>query len=396
VGVLIGPSVFGLIGGDSSIITEFFAKEFHLPTIEAREVAHETKNLILNVLAELGVIVLLFSVGLETNLRALLKLGGRAFTVAVAGVILPFMLGAGLTLSLSYRTEEALFIGAAMVATSVGITARVLSDIGKLQTSEARIILGAAVIDDVLGILVLSAVLAILGEGRSPLEIVGLIIVSFTFMVVVVAAGVLGVRRISVHFERLHIHNPAFTISLLLCLGLASAAAQIGLAAIIGAFLAGLVFGESVEQEQLAHAVRPIYELLVPIFFVVTGSKVELASFSNTSIIWLGALVTVLAIIGKFIGCGMAATGMGSRSMAIIGVGMAPRGEVGLIVATIGLSNNIFTEANGLYSVVVIMSIVTTLVVPPILTLLFRGYQSIELNPPPNDIAIVNEEAEIG
>jgi Kef-type K+ transport system membrane component KefB len=265
-----------------------------------------------------------------------------------------------------------------MVATSVGITARVLSDMGQLQTSEARIILGAAVIDDVLGILVLSVVLGVVKQNTSPLEIAGLVLVSFGFMALVVVVGVFGVRRYSIHWEKLHLHNPAFSISLAVCLGLAAVAGFIGMAAIIGAFLAGLVFGESKEREQLLEAIQPIYHLLVPVFFVISGSKVDLASFGNANVIWLAVAITLLAILGKFVGCGLAAYGMGKRSMAIIGVGMAPRGEVGLIVATIGLSNNIFTSTNGLYSVVVIMSIATTLFVPPVLKVLFGKSAQVE------------------
>jgi Kef-type K+ transport system membrane component KefB len=373
-GIIIGPSLLGLIGNPSPISIQFFEEVAKLPLAEAKEVAKDATKLIFEVLAELGVIVLLFSVGLETNLNALIKLGGRAMAVAIMGVIFPFVLGAGLTIALNYKFEESLFIGAAMVATSVGITARVLRDIGKLQTAESRIILGAAVIDDVLGILVLTVVLGISKQGVSVLEIAGLIAVSFGFLGLGLLIGVFGVRRISIHFDKLHLHNPAFAISLIVCLGLAAAASQIGLAAIIGAFLAGLIFSESTEQKSLEHAIRPVFELLVPVFFVITGSKVQLSSFTNGSILTIAAAITVLAILGKFIGCGLAALSMGKRSAAIIGIGMAPRGEVGLIVASIGLTQNVFTPTNGLYSVVVVMSIVTTVIVPPILSLLFKDY----------------------
>ncbi len=370
-GILIGPTMLGWIGKESQLVTEFFGKQAHLAPEAAREVGLEANSLILNVLAEIGVIVLLFSVGLETNLPALLKLGGRAISVATLGVIFPFVLGVGYTLWLGYRNDESFFIGAALVATSVGITARVLSDLGRLQTVEARIILGAAVADDVLGILIVSLVLGISRQGVSALELISLALTSFLFIGLVVGVGVLGVRRFSIHFERLHIHNPAFTISLAVCLGLAAAAAQIGLAAIIGAFLAGLIFSETREREQLIQAIQPIYQLLVPIFFIVTGSKVDLFNIGNSSVLGLTVVIIGLAIIGKLIGCGLGAWGMGRRSIAIIGVGMIPRGEVGLIVATLGLSTGIFTAANGLYSTVVFMSIVTTLVVPPFLKLLY-------------------------
>jgi Kef-type K+ transport system membrane component KefB len=378
-GVIIGP-VLGLLGSAKAPLKEFFVEETAktgtaISSAAATVVAKDANLIIFNTLAELGVIILLFKVGLETNLSALLRVGGQALIVAIAGVVLPFMLGGGLIWALGFKFNEVLFVGAAMVATSVGITARVLSDLGRLQTPEGRIILGAAVIDDVLGLLVLTVVKGMAREGIQLAELITLIIFSLGFVVLVVLVGVYGIKRFSTHLDSLHISNPYFAVGLAVCLGLAAAAAFIGLAAIIGAFLAGLIFGESRERDRLEHAINPIYELLVPVFFVITGSKTDLSSFTNLNVLGLAAAITVLAILGKFVGCGLASLNMGRRSAAIIGVGMAPRGEVGLIVASIGLGAGIFTAANGLYSVIVIMSIVTTLFVPPLLKILFTGYK---------------------
>lgn len=402
-GVIIGPSVLGLIGSPSGALVELFTSELGFIAPVAKEAAKETNKLIFEVLAEIGVVILLFKVGLETNLSALIKLGGRAMSVAILGVIFPFVLGGGLAYLVGRTTSEILFVGAAMVATSVGITARVLSDLGRLQTSEGRVILGAAVIDDVLGLLVLTVVLGLArpGTGGSvPIsEIIGLVVVAFGFIIFTLVVGVFGIRRYSIHFEKLRIHNPAFAISLAVCLGMAALAAQIGLAAIIGAFLAGLIFGESQQRDELERAIEPVYQILVPVFFIITGSKVDITSFGNLNVLSLAAGITILAILGKFIGCGLAAWTMGRRSAVIVGVGMAPRGEVGLIVASIGFSSKVFTAANGLYSVIVIMSIVTTLIVPPLLKLLFAGYDAPEDSSTPDPVdaeGLLNQDAAVG
>jgi Kef-type K+ transport system membrane component KefB len=364
VGVILGPYALGWIG----VPTAGMIEAFH-GAADATEALHA----IFEVLAELGVIVLLFMVGLETRLSDILSVGIRAGLVAVAGVIVPFILGyAFVALVLGEPTIEAIFIGTAMVATSVGITARVLADLGHIRSDEARIILGAAVIDDVLGMIVLAVVSALGESGTVSFAQIGLIALqAVAFTVFVAIAGRHAVRRWNVHLDRLRIRNAPFVVGVLVMLGLATAAAQIGLAAIIGAFLAGMVFAELSDQYELERQTLPLYEFLVPLFFVITGSRVDWRLFLDPSVMGIALAVTGLAILGKLVGCGAAATGLGWRKVSIVGVGMVPRGEVGLIVANVGASLAIIPSA--MYSTVVIMSVLTTLVVPPVLMLLYGG-----------------------
>jgi Kef-type K+ transport system membrane component KefB len=277
-----------------------------------------------------------------------------------------------------------------MVATSVGITARVLADLGHIRSNEARIILGAAVIDDILGMVVLAVVSALGQGGTVSVGQIGLIAAqAVAFTVFVTLAGHHAARRWSLHLERLRIRNAPFVVGVAGMLGLATLAAQIGLAAIIGAFLAGMVFAELREQYELERQTLPVYEFLVPLFFVITGSRVDWRLFLDGSLIGVALAVTALAIVGKLVGCGAAALGMGGwRPVAIVGVGMAPRGEVGLIVANVGLA--MAAIPNEMYSIVVIMSVLTTLVVPPVLTMLYRGQGPIPEREPVTDYAIAD------
>jgi Kef-type K+ transport system membrane component KefB len=363
VGILIGPFAFGLVGMPSPKMIQ----ELH-----GLEVARETLHIVHETLAELGVIILLFCVGLETRLSDVTRVGVRATLVAVAGVVVPFGLGYAFVSMLGYRSIEAIFVGTALVATSVGITARVLADLGHLNSDEARIILGAAVIDDVIGMIVLAFVSA-LGQGESmgPIEIAALASQAIGFTVLVALAGEHVIRRWSPRIELLRIRNAPFVVAVLLMLGLAALASKIGLAAIIGAFLAGMAFAELRQQYELERQALPLYELLVPLFFVITGARVDWRVFLDSQTIGIALAVTALAIIGKLVGCGAGAWGMPWRSVAVIGVGMAPRGEVGLIVASVGASLAVISQQ--MFSTVVVMSVLTTLVVPPILVILYRA-----------------------
>jgi Kef-type K+ transport system membrane component KefB len=364
VGVLIGPYALGWIGVPGGALVGLF---------HDRAAAQEALSLVLHVLAELGAIFLLFFVGLETRLSDLLRVGLRAGAVAVAGVVLPFLAGAGLMLALGHPGLEAAFVGTALVATSVGITARVLSDLGYLDSVEARIILGAAVVDDILGMIALAIVSGVGATGQVALaQVVVTAMLAIAFTVFVALVGTRVVRRYSWRLERLQVRNAPFVVAVMICLGLAALADVIGLAAIIGAFLAGLVFAETREQYALEHQTLPVYELLVPMFFVITGAGVDWRLFLDGSLLGLALVVTALAIVTKVIGCGLGAWGLSARSMAIIGVGMAPRGEVGLIVASIG--RGLGAIPSEIFSIVVVMSVLTTLIVPPLLPLLFRGH----------------------
>ena len=348
VGVVIGPHALG-------IIDVTFGDE------EGLSLAYE-------VIAQLGLIVLLFSVGLETAFDELISAGRRAFVVAVLGVALPFAMGAGFMAATGSDSAESLFVGAALSATSVGITARVLRDLGILDSAEANIILGAAVVDDILALLALTAVSQI-GEGDSVdvVEIVVTAIVAVAFLAFAIFVGTHAARQYSLHLERLGPGGP-LAFALVLMLGLSAAAGELGLAGIIGAFVAGLILGESHEHFRLENQVRPIYEFLTPFFFVITGAQVDLGAVFDGDVLALCLAITALAIAGKVIACGAGAYGLGRRSMGIVGMGMVPRGEIGFVVASIGLAQG--ATGNDVFTAVVFMSVATALIVPPVLRVL--------------------------
>jgi Kef-type K+ transport system membrane component KefB len=364
-GVVIGPYALGLIGTpDAGLVDAFHGDP---------AAAQEAIDLVYHLIAELGVVVLLFFVGLETRVSDILKVGGRAGAVAVLGVAVPFALGYSLMGPLlGHPQVEAIFVGAAMVATSVGITARVLRDLGVIASRESRIILGAAVIDDILAMIILAIVAGLAATGTiRALDVAVIAGQALLFTALLAFAGTGAMRRYGLRLEGLKMDNAPFAVALAAMLGLAALAGSIGLAAIIGAFLAGMVFAEAREHFELEHQALPIYQFLVPFFFVITGSQVDWRLFVTPSLMGLALGVTALALLGKVVGCGLGVLGQSPRSVAIIGVGMAPRGEVGLIVASLGLSLGAIPQ--DIFSVVVIMSILTTLVVPPVLRLLYAG-----------------------
>ena len=369
-GVLIGPHALGLIGLPDSALIELFGGD--------EKAAEEALTVVLDVIAELGVIILLFFVGLETRLSDLLEVGGRATMVAVLGIIVPFILG----FAFIWLTDpvasadlgiEAAFVATAMVATSIGITARVLGDIGAIRTREARIILGAAVVDDILALLMLSVVVGLGGDDFDALELGLTALAAVTFVVFVALVGTRVIRQYSIHLERLKIRNAPFLVAMIVMLGLSALAGIIGLAAIIGAFLAGMMLAEAKERFNLEQQALPVYEFLVPFFFVIIGTKVDPGAFMDSTILMVALGVTGLAVLGKLIGGGIASAGLPVRSAAIIGTGMVPRGEVGLVVASIGAG--IGAISDDMFSVVVFMSIATTIIAPPALVGLYRGYR---------------------
>jgi Kef-type K+ transport system membrane component KefB len=314
-------------------------------------------------LAELGVVVLLFMVGLEMDFGQLRVVGARGALVGAAGIVLPFIAGAGLMYLTGEPTPTALFVGTALVATSVGITARVLSELGLLGEKESVIILAAAVVDDVLGLLVLAAVTAV-GSGRvDPLSLGILVVETVVFIGVLLTMGRVAVRRHGHRVRHLRIAHGRLSFALLVCLVLAALAGVIGLAAIVGAFLAGLLVADLSTQEQdLKHELEPIYTLLVPFFFVLTGARLDIGALLDPGAFLLGVALTVLAVLTKLIGCGLAMWGTSLRSAIRVGTGMVPRGEVGLVVASLGLAAGVIDGA--LYGAVLMMVAVTTLVAP--------------------------------
>ncbi|MFL6335437.1 MAG: cation:proton antiporter [Pyrinomonadaceae bacterium] len=342
---------------------------------------------VIGALAEIGVIILLFEVGLESNLGEMLEVGWSSLLVAAAGVVAPFFLGWGV--SAYFLPGEAtlghVFIGATLCATSVGITARVLRDLGRLQTREARIILGAAVIDDVMGLLILAvvagAIRASAAGGALALSDVGLIALkSIAFLVGAILVGHFVVPHLFRGVGRFKSRGVLLTMSLAFCFLLAWLAAEVGLAPIVGAFAAGLVLDEADfehfserGERKLEDLIAPVSAVLVPVFFVQMGMRVDLSAFARWELLGLAATLTVAAIIGKQV-CALAVVERGVNRLAV-GLGMIPRGEVGLIFAGIGASL-MLPDGRGLpvpvigpavFGAVVIMVIVTTLVTPPAL-----------------------------
>lgn len=341
-GVLIGPSVLGWV----------------------------RPNEIIQVLAEIGVIFLLFSVGLETKPSAILRVGGRATVVAVLGVILPFVAGFLLMRAWGANTVEALFIGTSMVATSVGITVRVLAGMGVLDAPTSRIILGAAVIDDVLGLLVL-AIVANSAKGTiNYIEILSTAALAIGFTLLIALFGGPLMKRGIPHINGLRMKEPVYIVGVVICLGLAVLAADIGVSAIIGAFLAGMALSEATDGNYTVHLqTGGVTEFLVPFFLVSVGMQVQLSALATPAALSLAVLITILAVLTKFVGCGLGAWGVGFRRMMQVGIGMAPRGEVGIVVAQLGLSMGVIGATY--YGIVIFMAVATTIIAPLFLRPLF-------------------------
>lgn len=344
-------------------------------------------NEVIAAIAEVGVIILLFEVGLESDLKEMMEVGWSSLLVAVLGVIAPFFLG--WAVSAYFIPDESrlahIFIGATLCATSVGITARVFKDLAKLATREARIILGAAVIDDVLGLMILAVVAGTIRATASgaTLSVIDVAIIAGKALMFLVASIVLGqfiVPRLLRGAGRLKSEGVLLTLAISFCLFLSWISAKVGLAPIVGAFAAGLVLDEvhykptrARQERDLRDLLQPVSFFLVPIFFILMGMKVDLRFFGELNLLGFALALTLAAIIGKQI-CSVGVLERGSNRLAI-GLGMIPRGEVGLIFAGIG-ATLMLPDASGTrtpvigpvtFGAVVIMVIVTTLVTPPLL-----------------------------
>jgi len=325
----------------------------------------------LDVLAEIGVVLLLFSVGLETRLDELKKVGKSAFLVGLLGVIVPFALGSLWAHGSGFEWTKSMFVAAAFVATSAGITARVLQELGALSRIESRVILGAAVIDDILAMLLLGVVTSLQSGGGVQLgSLLFVLAQAIGFVVVFGLVGTRVMRGTSRRFEPRADSTAPLVIALAICLGLAWLSTQFGLAAIIGAFLAGMIASEMPRHKTLEHQMQPLLMLLTPFFFVLTGARIDLSAFGNASAIGTLALVTAIAIVSKLVGGGLGALALGPRGALIVGVGMIPRGEVGIVIASLGLAAGVFP--NDTYAIIVAMSLLTSVVTPPVLALLLR------------------------
>lgn len=328
-------------------------------------------NELLNALSDLGAMFLLFRVGLEVKSSELLKVGGTATLVACSGVAVPFVMGAGILLLWGAPGTEAIFVGASMVATSVGITAQVLAAKGLLHEVSSKIILAAAVIDDVLGLLVLAAVSSITRGRWNWLELGLTSLLACGFTVIVALWGTRAMKSIAPRAHAsLRVSESQFTLALLLLFSLSVLAVFTGVAAIVGAFLAGLALGETTDR-RVHDLAQGVSELLVPFFLAGIGLKFGVAAFAESSTAILAVAILLAALVSKFIGCGVAALGLGKTEAFRIGVGMVPRGEVGMVVAQLGLTMGMITQP--VYSVVVLMSVGTTIVAPMLIKQAYKG-----------------------
>jgi Na+:H+ antiporter len=348
-GVLLGGSVLGVVPHDGL----------------AGEALH--------LLAQLGVLLLLFEIGLETDLREMFRVGPASLAVAVVGVIAPFGLGYAYWASLGHSTASAIFVGATLTATSVGITARVLSDLGRMATQEARVIIGAAVIDDVLGLVILSVVTGVAaGAGVTVLGAARTLAVAVGFLVVAVLLGRFLLPRLFDLVVRMRVRYVLLVFAVAFALGLSALAALAGSALIIGAFAAGLILSGTNQFDTIEHEIRPVASVFTPVFFVSVGASVNLRLLDPTSPAARGTLGVAAALIligvgGKIL-AGWAAPWVRMRRL-VVGVGMIPRGEVGLIFADMGRRSGVLSEE--VFGAVLLMVMATTFIAPPALKALF-------------------------
>jgi Kef-type K+ transport system membrane component KefB len=344
-GVLIGPGVLGLV--------------------------HDSE--VLHALAELGVLILLFEVGLESDPGELLRAGPQATLVALVGVAAPFAAGYGVMTGLGHSALVAVFVGATLTATSVGITARVLRDLGRLQDPAAKVVLGAAVVDDVLGLIILAVVTGVAQTGGVSMGAIGLLSgKAFGFLLVAIVVGIRLAPALVRWIGRLQARGTLIVYSVVFAVALAAVADLMGLATIIGAFAAGLILATTERRAHIEERIKPVADLLVPVFFVTVGMKVEpamLNPFAAGSQFGIAALITVVAVASK-LAAGLVVYQRGVRRWPVA-VGMVPRGEVGLIFAGTGLSAGVI--AGDLYSALIVVVMATTFAAPPWLKALYRG-----------------------
>ncbi|MEZ8217348.1 Kef-type K+ transport system, membrane component KefB [Candidatus Fervidibacteria bacterium JGI MDM2 SSWTFF-3-K9] len=330
--------------------------------------------------AQLAAVLLLFGAGLETDFSLFLRFGLPAFVVAIGGVVFPFAFGVFLTVAFGYADSvmhpSALFMGAVMTATSVGITARVLSELGRLGTPEGVTVLAAAVIDDVLGIIVLAIVTSIVQVGEvEALELGKIAVKAFGFWLILTGILVAIAPTLAKTLRRFKGEGALIGLALALCFLIASLTESVGkLAMIIGAYALGLAFSRTELREDLEHALRPLIHGLVPVFFVAMGMLVNFSAMSHA--FWFGVALSIAGIIGKVFGCGLPALAVRFNTLgaARVGIGMMPRGEVALIVAGMGLAYKAINEAE--FGVAVMMTFVTTFLAPIALMPLFRNPRS--------------------
>lgn len=315
-------------------------------------------------LAELGVLILLFEIGLHTELASLVRVGTAAVSVGLVGVILPFAGGFAVSVMLGLDTLPAIVCGAALTATSVGISARVLSDLGQLDRTEGRIVLGAAVIDDVIGLIVLSIVTGLAaGVAPAPLPVLKTAAIAFGFIAVAIVIGRSLVPTVFGWIARIEVAGTLGLFGLAFAFVMAWLAEHSGSAMIIGAFAAGLILNPTPQRRTIERATTEIGHFFVPVFFAAVGAAVDVRTFMDPGTLAIGGALIVVGILGKM-AAGYAPWWF-KGNKALIGAAMVPRGEVGLIFAQMGLATGAIDVA--LFSAIALMVMVTTFAGPPLL-----------------------------
>jgi Kef-type K+ transport system membrane component KefB len=380
-GVLVGVSALHLlvfpdagVDGSSSLVMQILLSTDGLSP-DAVAPTFKATGEVISVLSELGVIILLFEIGLESNLSELMKVGIQAIVVAVVGVTVPFVAGtAGAMLIFGVPAIPAIFAGAALTATSIGITSKVLSELGQLTSKEGQIILGAAIVDDIIGIIILAVVASLAKTGRVDVgNVVYLIVSSVAFILGTLLLG----KFVNVAFialsGSLKTRGALVIPATIFVLILSYIGAAIHLEAILGAFAAGLLLDETEEREALEELVKPIADLIVPIFFVTVGARTDLGVLNptvpaNREGLLIAIFLIAVAIAGKVV-TGLAVFGQPQINRLAIGVGMIPRGEVGLVFAGVGSASGIISDS--LNAAIIMMVILTTFLAPPLLRFTF-------------------------
>lgn len=399
-GVAIGVSALHLLvfpeegtNASSSLLLQLLQGSANLSP-ETLTAIFKAQSEVISILAEMGVVILLFEIGLESDFKELLRVGPQAAIVAVVGVVAPFTLGtAGLTTLFNVPAVPAIFAGAALTATSIGITARVLAELQRLNSQEGKIIIGAAVLDDVLGIIVLAVVAGLAKTGEIQVSsILTLTVSAGVFLVGGVWLGLLLNPYFVSLVNELKTRGQLLVAALIFAFVLSYVAVVIQLEAILGAFAAGLILAETEKREELQAQIVPIADMLVPVFFVVVGAKTDISVLNpfvpaNREGLIMAAFLVVVAIVGKVV-TGFVLFGQPLNRWAI-GVGMIPRGEVGLVFAAFGASSGVLSES--LQAAIIVMVILTTFLAPPWLRTVFANQPQLDDAIP--DLPALAEEA---
>lgn len=357
--------------GQSAVLGEIIAGIILGPSLVS--LIHPETASIFMFLAEFGVIILLFEIGLESNIYKLLKVGFASALVAIAGVALPFLLGYIYYTWMGSASIVALFVGATLTATSVGITMRIFSEKKKLDTNEGKIILGAAVIDDVIGLIILSVLVGIVEFGKFSLFNVGKIsVLAILFLAGSIYIGIKFAPYLLKLTNRLKVKRTYTITAMVFAFGLAYISNSIGLATIVGAFAAGLILETREDKDHIREKIKPLSDLFVPIFFVYAGMLMDVRVLFNAEILAPIAVLFVIAVAGKVL-AGWAAVGVKVKKH-IIGIGMVPRGEVGIIFATFGLTSGVIGQ--DMYALLVVVVMLTTLITPVLLNWAMEGMKN--------------------